>query len=480
MKGLRGKSEIASLYENARSEGFHSVDRNYTAERLQKLEARAQGTRAAYYVRHPGRLVLDAAKGTLKATRAVGSVIESGPRIAEFMNDLEMQGWKPGAPLTRDMLVRASNAASKVTVAFKEGGATAKRWSQVYPYLNAATQGIRTYAGNWKKNPGRYAARTLAYSVGPKLALWGVWQKDEEHRAVYDRMPAWRRLFWNIPWREEDGTLGAIALPYVSLVDQPANLLIAALDAERGRSPGTPSKMLGDVAREWAPLPPGEGLHGALGAAVPGPLAGVYDVATGKRSFSGAAVNPKGSEGIEEIAPDEVAQDWNGLLVRQLAKALHELSGGASKMTAAEIAVLLENQFGGPSRYATRAAQEKQEARDIPVVGQMFPRIRESRHVERYYELRRASEGAKNLVRVRDKRGGEIGESLEEGAALQRLTRKLDDALSDLREEYAAADEAQRREIAEEMDELALTGIEELEPVVEAMKKTRGRVPSSR
>lgn len=163
--------------------------------------------RARQVVRHP-----------IEFLRATLNFMESVPRVAEMEMVAKKIGWTPGTPLSPDQAIALANAGRRVTTDFAAGGSIAKAYNQAIPFFNAAIQGSRIFARQWRERPATAAVRALAYAVVPALYLWNR-NKDEDW---WQELP-WREkfLYWNfspdgrnliqIPRSIEWGAIGALA-----------------------------------------------------------------------------------------------------------------------------------------------------------------------------------------------------------------------------------------------------------------------------
>ena len=136
----------------------------------------------------------------IEAVRALLSVTESAPRVAEISLIAEKIGWDKQSPLTFDQAVELGLAGKQVTVDFTAAGRTGKVINQMVPFFNANIQGTRSFARTLRDHPARASVRALTTITIPTLLLW--WQhKDEEW---YKDMPDREKfLYWHFPVGDE-------------------------------------------------------------------------------------------------------------------------------------------------------------------------------------------------------------------------------------------------------------------------------------
>lgn len=462
--GKLSETVASEIAKRARSEGFFGVDRPKAMEDLARID---EGF-LRYYLRRPGKAVVAPLKGGLDAFRAVNQIVESGPRIGEMLSELDNAGWKPGQPLTRDLLVRASRAHANITVPFKLGGQTATLLNRFYAFLKPRILGADLYARNWRANPGRMAVRAMAYSVAPKALLWAWWQKDQAHRDAYARIPPWRKLMFNIPYEREDGSIGSFPLPFVSEIDAPGIAAEAALNALANDDPKAGGDMAMELLRQNLPIEVPEGgnvFTKALGTVAPTVLKGPLEVATGRTSW-GSKINPPGMEDARSVAPELVGREYDAPAAKWLSEFLHKW--GDSTLTRAEIDHLIGRTFGTVGKSIARTQTTgTPEASDIPVVGRFVSRIKESRYVEDYYRIRDQFLGTVAAGRIGRNIGDEtLSERFATSKALRGNIQQIDEALNKLRDEYGVAKTtSEKSRVARDMDELARAGLDIMQSV---------------
>ncbi len=118
-----------------------------------------------------------------EAMIAMGNLIESAPRLAEFKRTYENTG----------NLIEGGFAAREITVDFQRVGAKVAAWNAITAFMNVGIQGLDRTVRAVKENPQDVAMKTAAYIVTPSILLW--WAQHDDER--YKEIPRWQKdLFW--------------------------------------------------------------------------------------------------------------------------------------------------------------------------------------------------------------------------------------------------------------------------------------------
>lgn len=130
----------------------------------------------------------------------VMNAVESAPRLGEFRRTLEAGGTK------KEGLYKASD----VTVNFKRKGRIARDIDKVFPYFNAAMQGMdqlaRLYANPATR--GKAVAKAVVSLSVPTALLYLMNKDDPDYQKLTDRQ---KDAYFNLP--KEDGTFWKVAKP---------------------------------------------------------------------------------------------------------------------------------------------------------------------------------------------------------------------------------------------------------------------------
>lgn len=209
------------------------------------------------------------------------NAVEIAPRLAEF---------KRAYSQTSD-LQAALAAAQDVTVNFKRRGALSKEIDKVFPYFNAAAQGLDKTIRTYKDNLPKALTKSILAITIPTLALYAINRDDPNYQKLSRRQ---KDAFLMIP--KGDGTFFKVAKPQEQgtiFSDIPERLmqLFAEEDpaafrdfTDRLRTTFTPPGIQGALKKGGVT----DKLLGAAGDTIFGPIA---DLAANK-NFSGAAIVP--------------------------------------------------------------------------------------------------------------------------------------------------------------------------------------------
>lgn len=436
--------------ELARRSRLQSFSQTDTIESAPKNLAKMDEGLARYYVTRPHKAAFDAVRGAANLWKDVNSLVELGPRYAGMLNELDAVGWKPGQPITRDLLVRIGNAGQEATVNFRLGGEVTKAANRyVYNFVNPAVQGIEQLRQSAENYPATFSRRVATYYVAPAVGAWLWWHSDEKKKAAWDRMTPWRRAQANVPLTDDEGNVHALSLPLPQEAGVFYTGTIAALDELHGE--GAPYETMKEALDRAMPVD--SPLH-------PSAIQPIAEVKQGFSDFSGRSINPRNMEGGDKVAPFDVAQPYTGKTARALSKFLWSVSGGKSTVTAAEIEHLFGGYGGTVARDASRVAPTGEtEAADRPFIGRLTPRMSESRFVDDYYDLRSKYEGQTNMARALRRPDPAEAAKLRLPSGISSSVADLDAALKQAQDQYRNASQGERQRVAARMDNLAKQGL---------------------
>ncbi|OMD92980.1 hypothetical protein BSK49_00935 [Paenibacillus odorifer] len=209
------------------------------------------------------------------------NAVEIAPRLAEFKRTLDLSG----------DLQAALAAAQDITVNFKRRGAVSREIDKVFPYFNAAAQGLDKTIRTYKDNPAKALTKSILAITIPTLALYAINHDDPNYQKLSRRQ---KDAFLMIP--KGDGTFYKIAKPQEQgtiFSDIPERLMqlfakedLAAFRdfADRLRTTFTPPGVQGALKKGGVT----DKLLGAAGDTIFGPIA---DLAANK-NFSASAIVP--------------------------------------------------------------------------------------------------------------------------------------------------------------------------------------------
>lgn len=456
---LPGDTSWSRLYKRLGTEGMIGSDQMATRRAVAQYAKRTLPETVRAYARQPWAIVGDGVGRAVNGVRTVVGTLESAPRIAETINAAKRLGVTPDKPMTTGQRVALSNRAGEITVNFRLGGKVSKQLNRFQAFFNARLQGAENVRQAWIANPKRMAVRTMAYSVLPEVGLWAYVMADEERRKAYLDMPVWRRNgFTNLPYTGDDGKTHFLSLPMVAEIDLPARAVRAALDLWATGNEAEAMEAARDMAAGLSPVGGGN-VTDILTPSVVQPIADV----TNKRSeFTGRPINPKGTEGMEKWAPEEVASANTSGLAKRISGILATVG---SELTAAEVDHLIRGYAGPVTRDVAKFDTDPAEAADAPIVGRFFGRESESATVDRFYDVAAKVEGRRTAsLRTRESAPDKSEEFATPPKLIGALS-KIKEAINGLRDEYRAATSTEaRRKLSDEMKELAAAGLEMAEP----------------
>lgn len=217
------------------------------------------------------------------------NTVEIAPRLAEFKRAKQQTG----------DIQEALKAAQDITVNFKRKGSAVKELDRIFPYMNAAIQGMDKTLRTYRDDPVKALVKTALAITLPTLALYAVNHDDPNYQQLSNRT---KDAFLLIP--RGDGTFIKIAKPQEQgtiFSDIPERLmrLLAEEDPAAFRD-------FADRLRTTL-LPPGiqgaakgggltDSLLGVVGDTILGPVA---DIAANE-TFSGAPIVPGN---LERLSP---------------------------------------------------------------------------------------------------------------------------------------------------------------------------------
>lgn len=229
--------------------------------------------------------------------RAIFSVAEKSPRIAEFEMILKKHGYSrtmlesgEGPPVA--VVMESLHAAQAVTINFKQAGQYGRILNKVSAYTNAGIQGMVTEARAWRSSPTRMLVRSLAWLTIPALLYW--WKvKDEDW---YKELPEWQR-FTGFNFRISDKTL-YLPTPYLPAMLF-AHLPVAMMDSIYKTRPGAMKEWWETLWEQNAP---------DLSTAMPDLLEPAVEVAVDRSFWTGKSIV---GEDLAHLKPADQYREWN-------------------------------------------------------------------------------------------------------------------------------------------------------------------------
>lgn len=139
-----------------------------------------------------------------KAALALADISENMNRIAAYNYKLRQLG-EP----TPENVRQAMNYAREITTNYSRRGRHSRTAEALFPYHNAAIQGLYRFAKAWKENPVKTAAMVSLTILAPKLYEYARFHEDED----YNNLPARERYRFIFVNKNADGTFTKIAVP---------------------------------------------------------------------------------------------------------------------------------------------------------------------------------------------------------------------------------------------------------------------------
>lgn len=497
LRNTVGDTTARRLYrgQGVEASSFAGMDRRFIARKVERILATTKGQRAWNVV-----------KNAPDAFRELSGNIETWPRMAEFLNQLENAGWtrerlRSGEIPPREVLLRAANAASDVTVNFRRAGEYSRVMNDVTAFFNPNVQALdklaresgvfgRTVVGGKPRaaRMKRFLGRGIAYITVPALLNWWA-NKDKDW---WNRAPDWEKNAFHLV----DG-LGLLdeplRIPKPHALGAFANIPVALAEEAYAKDPEGMTKTMNDLAEFVGTTPPSDEVHrgqeGALGGAareigkqllpplMPTGMEIYGDVREKRDTFTGRSIIPRRLEGVE-------TSEQYSERTTETAKALGKILGIAPIM----VDYILYRSTGGLASSAVEVAEagarkvgifgkRKSSGGKAPIVGRFMTTGMESRDYERFYELR--DEITKNSATARlGKREADRG--LDTWRIPPRLITRMErlrKATEDARSRFFDAEDAKEKTVAkDEFHRLAAQSLRFAEMLKGEIDKRRERV----
>lgn len=232
------------------------------------------------------------------------NAVEIAPRLSEFKRVIAQGG----------DLQAALEAAQDLTVNFKRRGALSGEIDKIFPYFNAAMQGLDKTIRTYKDNPAKALVKSALAITLPTLALYAINRDDPDYQKLSNRT---KDAFLLIP--RGDGTFIKIAKPQEQgsiFSDLPERLMRLFADqdpaafrdfADRIRTTFIPPGIQGMTGKRGV-------IGGLLGDTILGP--GVDIVAN--ESWSGAPVVPAYLQDLSPGLQSDAKTTWPARKIGEL------------------------------------------------------------------------------------------------------------------------------------------------------------------
>lgn len=374
------------------------------------------------------------------------SATESMGRLAEFKR---IQGNK-----TPDELAKALFEAQEVAINFKRRGAVTKEIDKVFPYFNAAVQGLDRFVRTFKDNPVKASVKAVVAMTIPTAVLYSMNRDNPKYKELPENT---RDNFFLIPIDDGDKFI-KIAKP------RELGMLFSSLPERLMRQfadddPEAWNEFAETMVKTFS-LPGIEGALtakggvpqkalGALRSTIGGPF---VDIAM-NQNFAGSPIIPGH---LERLSPDLQYDEKTSQLARKLAG----MGGGSPK----QYDYILQQYLGGLGKAILPGATPSGDP--VKELGNQFiaDPTYSNQLATQFYDIKDKLDQAYADRNVR----GELPEWYHDGA--RKRLNKLSDSMSDTRKQMKMIEadntlsreekETQMRELREQVNELARMGLD--------------------
>lgn len=140
-----------------------------------------------------------------KVLNSISDIAENLNRMAAYQGELRRQGFARSPEAIR----AAMRESQEITTNFSRRGLKSQGIEKVIPYSNAAIQGLRRFAQQWKKNPVKTSAMVGGMVLAPKLYEYAMFSDDPD----YQKIPAREKYRNLIVGKNTDGSFIKIPMP---------------------------------------------------------------------------------------------------------------------------------------------------------------------------------------------------------------------------------------------------------------------------
>ena len=385
-----GEPTIAEEFKAQGGEMSFGVghDRVSTSKAAQELLEKSRGVTgpAFYHAKHP-----------VEAARAILSVTELAPRVAETKHAKKFgeKQWGKGDPSAQ---VYAFNAGQDLTLNFTRAGSWGRYLNQAVPFFNAGVQGPAKILNTVKKHPVKFVLKGIGSMTLFSTALWWHNRDEEWYKNLTAREKA---EFFHIPI---PGTKGITATGEPIIVRLPVPFEIGYffkslpemfLDSRYQDDPEEFKESIGWMLKRLFP------------PVLPVPIDIGYHLAMNK-DWLERPIEPKYSE--DQLLRKDRDKPYTTRLMKELANLTYNIEGLFSDKPSGASPAMLEyfaNSLTG-SLYGRvtqpiekllglpeNEKEKKWTVHDIPVMGRIIARepYAPRRKIEKFYqEMQRANQ----------------------------------------------------------------------------------------
>lgn len=273
-----------------------------------------------------------------KGLSKFGDIGENLNRMAAYKGELRRRGYDRSP----ENITAAINESREITTNFSRKGNLSSQVEKFVPYSNAAVQGIRRFATQWKRNPWK----TMALVGGTVLIPKALELMNHYDDPDYQKLPAREKYRNLILGKNEDGTFDKVPVPpeYGALgalfVDILESVYLEDPNAFKGSAEAilnafTPPQVSGTVA----PLTRGEGFGEMIVGGLNSTIASPFVATAANIDFAGRPIESKALEGN---SPVNRYDERTSKVAIEMAKYL--------KMSPKKIDYLIRSYGGDPAR----------------------------------------------------------------------------------------------------------------------------------
>lgn len=273
-----------------------------------------------------------------KALSKFGDMGENLNRMAGYQGELRRRGFER----TPENITAALNESREITTNFSRRGNLATQVEKFVPYSNAAMQGLRRFAVQWKQNP----VKTMALVGGTILLPKALELMSHYDDPDYQNIPAREKYRNLILGKTEDGKFNKVPIPmeYGALGGLFADILESVYLDNPQAFKGSAEAMVNaflppQLSGVAAPLARGEGLGEMIVGGLNSTVAAPFVATAANVDYAGRPIE---SRALEANSPVNRYDERTSQVAIELAKYL--------KMSPKKIDYMIRSYGGDPAR----------------------------------------------------------------------------------------------------------------------------------
>ena len=259
----------------------------------------------------------------------IAGTSEIAPRIAEFSAILKKEGWlervEAGQTPPMSVLIRAINAAHDVTVDFRRMGKWGRYLNYYIPFFNARLEGLDKVIRTFKDKPTRTALR-VAMSIVPVAIVYWLSRHDDDD---YKERPEWLDNFFVL--KDSEGN-PAFRIPKSQEWGVLESGIERMLDAMYDKDPDAMKRWASQVVMSMNP------------GSLPGGVTPLFETMFNWDSFRD---RPIISQSLQKLQAQDQFYEYTSKFAKEVARTLHDASGGKVSLSPANIDHLANGLSGG-------------------------------------------------------------------------------------------------------------------------------------